>query len=96
MKIEELMETDVSSLAKKQHEYLKQHAIDRLSIVISLLEMDDYKGLEKLIIHSPAGDGMGCNNDYIDMWYGDDKTYSIDGYDIGSVISHLETLKKSI
>jgi hypothetical protein len=60
---------EATNIVEKQYKKaLKNAAIARLKEVIEALEKENYALIEDaLIAYSPAGDGYGCNNYYIDF-----------------------------
>ena len=65
--LKELMTIDPANLAQKQHVALKAHAISVLKAVIEAIEKNQYGKIEDMCEYSPAGDGMGCENHYINF-----------------------------
>lgn len=64
----DIMSIDVDNLKQKQHDALKNHAINILKDVIELLETENYSEIQnKFLEHSPAGDGYGEDNCYINF-----------------------------
>ncbi len=72
---------------------VKEGALTILKNVIKLLEEEKFEELSKMLSFSPAGDGYGCNNDYIDFSSLDKTNHSNkldkDFSDIGTIISFL-------
>lgn len=52
---------------KKYKAALKKAAVERLEQVTHLIIEDKYDEVAKFINESPAGDGYGCDNHYIDF-----------------------------
>ena len=92
MGVKEFMATKPESLAARQHDMLKQVVIARLREIASLLEQDLYEVVRGMVQNSPAGDGMGCDNQYIS--FDDIIEDKHDGSDIGTMINRLEDLLK--
>jgi hypothetical protein len=67
MNLKELMKVDVENLRLKQNEAIKEHIISTLHQVITLVSKDKFKEVEQLLEHSPAGDGMGSENNFINF-----------------------------
>lgn len=89
MELNELMEIDVKNLAKKQAEYLEAHIISKLEQAISHVKSHDFISLAIMTSYSPAGDGYGCENNFIDFRYSKNQD---DGLDILEVSKILENL----
>lgn len=88
MHIKELMEIDVDNVIKKQHETLKNHVIGVLEDIIKLVKEEEYDKIINKIVYSPAGDGYGTNNFYINFSYYEDGEEDID-----EIIDRLKKLK---
>lgn len=86
MDVKEILNMTPESLAKEQHDILKQAAVNRLNEIISLIDEESYSKVESKLASSPAGDEMGCDNYYIDF-------SDIYGEDINDVIEKLVNLK---
>ena len=71
MDLVELLATTPEDLAKKQFEALKMDAIATLRKVAELIKANKFDEISALTEHSPAGDCMGRDNDYIMFHYGD-------------------------
>jgi len=91
MKLDKLLDTTPEQLAKLQFDELKREAVETLRNVAELLDNEKFKEIEKMIEYSPAGDGMGCDNQYITFNH---IHKSMD--DIGDVLNKLVELKKLI
>lgn len=90
MDIKELMQIDVGNLIERQHEGLKRYVVDRLKEITELIHLEQYDKVDSRLQNSPAGDGYGFDNEYINFNYdGCDR-------DIAEVISELENLKMKI
>lgn len=83
----ELMQIDVNNLALLQKEKFTEHCINILRKVIELLEKGEYSQIGNMLRYSPAGDGMGAENHFIDFSYGG---MSIDMADVIEILSGLE------
>lgn len=57
----------IKALAEKQKKELKRLAIERLEKVKQLIQNEELKELKEMIVFSPAGDGYGCDNYFIDF-----------------------------
>jgi hypothetical protein len=88
MNLSQLLQTRPQTLAKAQHDALKDHALKRLAEVANLLTTEKYDEVKKLTYDSPAGDGWGRDSNCIDFSYGLDDTE-----DFGALINKLQELK---
>ena len=82
-------------IQKIQFKELKKHTLSKLVDIVKLIEADKYKSVLKQLNFSPAGDGYGCDNNYITFNNIIDKG-NHDGVDIGVVLEKLTKLKKEI
>lgn len=88
MNIEEIMRIDVINLKMVQHEALKNHVIEKLKEVEKLVMQERYSELQDILAYSPAGDGYGKDNYFINFGYdGNEK-------DLCDVLDILKGLKK--
>lgn len=85
-----IMDLNIENLAKEQYNYLKDHTIKTLLNVIEDLENDNFKSLEKRLVWSPAGDGMGEDNYYINFGYKEGMET-----DLHEIIDEMASLKRS-
>ena len=88
MDIKELLNTRPEQLAEKQFVALKGYSIGMLKSVVKLLETEQFDEARKYLAESPAGDGYGLDNSYIDFNF-----IGNGGDDISEVIDKLEQLK---
>lgn len=91
MDLPQLLQTTPETLAAQQYRALKDHVINKLRTVINHIEKKEYSQIEKLLGESPAGDGHGCNNSYIDFSDTGCGTPE-NGCDIGDVLDRLRQL----
>lgn len=87
MDIKEIMEINIDNLIEKQHHSLKQYTIAKLKNIINLIDKEQYDKVDCLLGFSPAGDGYGCNDYYINF------NYDNCNRNISEIISELENLK---
>lgn len=85
---------NTDNLRQRQQDALLVAVCDRLDEVSRFIASKDFDKARACLENSPAGDDMGCSNEYID--FSDIATAaglpdSRDGYDIGAM---LETLKR--
>lgn len=85
--IDKIMKVDVDSLLREQHDSLKKHTVDCLLMVADLINNEKYAEVEEYVGFSPAGDGYGCDNNYLDLFYYED---------IGYTMQKLIELKKEL
>lgn len=85
--IEELLSLDIDNLAERQYEALKEDTCEKLNRIIKLIKNDEIEEITNLIAFSPAGDGWGSDNHYIEF---------VNGSDIGEVIDLLMRLREII
>lgn len=89
MKLEQLLKTTPETLAVEQHAALKEHVIKVLETTLQAVKDEYYTAVNNLTQFSPAGDCMGCENNFINFGY-DEK----EPLDICDVMERLIELKK--
>lgn len=77
------------TLAREQETHLRLAAVNHLHEVADLIHIGNYAKAREYLDHSPAGDGYGRENDYIDFSSIHPKLE-----DLGDVIERLEELHK--
>lgn len=94
MELKDLLATKPEDLAAKQEQALRGHAAEKLRMIAKLIEDGDYKGVEKHLENSPAGDDHGCDNTFIS--FDELQLAGYQGYttDIGDVIVKLQELQR--
>lgn len=90
MNLSDLLETSPETLAENQHDELSLFVISKLEEIIKLVKVKAYDDLQDKLVHSPAGDCMGCENDFIDFAWGSE----VGPTDIGECITLLQSLSK--
>ncbi len=86
--IKDIMELDVDNLKKKQYDALLKHTKSVLSKMMSLLDNGEFDKIEEeMLCDSPAGDGYGADNVFIDFGYTDEEM------DIEQIMTKLRELK---
>ena len=90
MNLESLLKTSPSTLAKTQHDALKQHAMEVLAGAMAAITNENYNSAKKLTFTSPAGDCMGIDSEPIEFSYGTEKCISF-----GEIVSMLSELKST-
>lgn len=83
-------------IEKKYKEKLKEESLKILKKIVKLIEDNKFDEVEKMLHFSPAGDGYGCDNMYIDFSSLDpdeSEFYRKEINDIGSVINRLKRKK---
>lgn len=86
------MGIEEQSIKKTQHKDLKKAVLKRLKDIVEDIEKGRYKKAEKYLTFSPAGDGMGSDNQFI----GFDDIIELDhrdGTDLGRILEELQRLK---
>ena len=97
--LSELMDIDVSTLATKQKQALISHTIDVLNRVIDYIQGGNWEDVRSMLSYSPAGDDMGCDNNFIDFSW-TKRRHPSEGHmidsplDLGDVIDTLQDLEK--
>ena len=90
MDIKKLMKTSAATLQEIQHRELKLHAIEILTKVIYLIKEERYADVLDFTQSSPAGDGMGDDNTFIDFAFSGNEN----GDDIDTLVTTLINLRK--
>jgi len=85
-----LMHTTPSELANTQHDALKDYVLDIIEKVQTLIVEEKYDKVKELLVYSPAGDGYGSDNHFLNFDYSGHQ----DGMDIDEVLDMLINLKK--
>lgn len=80
-----------NQIAKIKFDKLKEGVLERLKEVVKIIERDEYEKIKKLITESPAGDGYGCDNYYINFGH----IIGKDDMDIEQITTLLATLKEN-
>lgn len=82
-----MKDKEVSGIINKRYkDALKNAVVERLNAVVKAIKEDNLEEINTFIDYSPAGDGYGCNNQYISF---KDVT---DCEDIGDVINALSKI----
>jgi hypothetical protein len=76
-------------IATLQHKKLKDYAVSKLRQVADLLEAEMFDDIRGYLANSPAGDGYGSDNEYINFGGLHDTDM-----DIGELMTTLKMLKK--
>lgn len=90
MDLRTLMALSPEDLAAQQHVELKAFVLSRLQSVLDLVKNEQYATVHNKLENSPAGDGYGDDNRYIDF------SDSGVGEDIGDMIDKLSALKSLV
>lgn len=90
MNIKQQLKLTPNNLAREQFYALKDHAVDVLDKVKTLIINEEFDKIDALTKFSPSGDGYGLDNTFIDFCFTDNK----DGDDIQSVVNKLIELKE--
>ena len=78
---------------KEIHDIVRDRITDKLKEIIKYIENGNYQKIMKDLSESPAGDGYGRDNYYIDFSYVANDLISNDIEDIGTALEFLEALK---
>jgi hypothetical protein len=89
MKLEQLLKTTPETLAVEQHDALKAHVINVLERTLNAVRDEYYTAVSNFAQFSPAGDGMGYDNHFINFGYNEKEPL-----DIVEVMERLIELKK--
>lgn len=84
--IKEMLSLKPENLAAQQHEALKQYVVQKIKDFNQLINSEKYEEALNLLANSPAGDGYGCDNEYLDF----SETGS---EDIGCILRKLKSLQ---
>ena len=85
MDVNEIFKLDVSNLAAAQHKALDAHVKNIIKQVIDIIVEERYDDIEELCSWSPAGDGYGCDNYYIN--------FGLKGSDVPEHLTHLDIVQ---
>jgi len=86
--IKELLSINPDTLKNEQYLELKNHAKSILTRIIGLLDSDRLDDIESFMQESPAGDGYGLDNYYINFNFSDSEY----GDDIECLLNKLKSL----
>lgn len=78
------------ALAIKHKNNLKKHVIERLKVVQNLISEEKNYALKDMLSFSPAGDGYGCDNYFIDFSEDGDSD-ALDINDVVTIIDYFNT-----
>ncbi|WP_010497812.1 hypothetical protein [Paenibacillus elgii] len=91
MDLKTLMNTRPEELAKVQYSAFKSHVISILEQTIQNIYDENYVSILDKLVYSPAGDGYGCDNHFINFSYDQD---NIDNaIDLYEAVEKLQSLK---
>lgn len=84
-------------IATQKYEYVKKRSLEIIDNLRKCIASDRFDEAEGMLEHSPAGDGYGCNNDYLDFIsvFNNDESKP-EMADIGYIIYTLRELKNTI
>lgn len=91
MENETIMDIDINNLKQKQYEFLYKHIEKIFNGILKDLKKEDLQSVYNKLIFSPAGDGWGTENYYINFSYKKDE--EMDLYDILEKMSDLLDIK---
>lgn len=81
--LDDIMSINVDNLKQKQLAALKAHVLAKLSQIHILIGQNKFNEVKEYLIHSPAGDGYGDDNYYINF-----------GWELNSNLDLCEVLEK--
>ena len=92
-----LLDAKVSKkeIARMKFEVIKPAVIGRLQAIIELIKKDQYSKIDDYVSHSPAGDCMGTDKNFIDfsdLW----ESKNNEGEDITDACAFLNQLKEQM
>lgn len=91
--LSEIMSINVDNLREKQYQALKKHVVEVLKKITDIIQNDgDLNKVVEMLAYSPAGDGYGCDNDYINFGI-QSENENLKYMDIGDVCHLLHNLK---
>lgn len=84
-------------IAKQKYEYVKQASLKIIDKIREHIKSDELDEAEEMLENSPAGDGYGCNNDYLNFIsvFNNDEDKLCQA-DIGYIIYTMKILKDII
>lgn len=85
-----ILDVDINTLQEEQLKELKRHIIEVLNNIAKAIEKEDFKFIKDNMEFSPAGDGYGEDNHFIDFSWGGPTM------DIGDIVEKMEGLRKTI
>ena len=83
-----IMDINIENLKEKQYEFLKEHTLNILEVIIDDLKNNKFDDIKNKMKFSPAGDGYGSDNFYINF------SYNETSMDLLDIIDEMEELKK--
>ena len=89
MDVKTIMEIDVDNLKQKQLEALKNHTINILETIIDHIQLSEFDEVRNYLDFSPAGDGYGKDNYFINFAYTED-----DEMDLGDMLDKMISLAR--
>lgn len=90
--LSDLMETNIYSLAQRQYDALKANTLNKLALAYQLVKEDKLDQIEALTHFSPAGDGYGADNDFIN--FGWNEEYPKDIVEVTEILQDLHKAAK--
>lgn len=88
-KLKKLLGTKPEELAQLQHDELKEYTLGQLRKFTKLIEGGSYEAADAMLRYSPAGDDMGCDNNYLPI-----EVLGGDAFDLGDALEALTDLAK--
>lgn len=91
----EIFKLDVRNLAAEQHKALDAHVKNIIKQVIDIIVEERYDDIKKLCNWSPAGDGYGLDNYYVNFGLNDndipERLRKLDIVQVCQLLKHLKT-----
>lgn len=85
-----ILNVDINNLQEEQLKELKRHTVEVLHKIADAVEKEDFKTIKGNMQFSPAGDGYGDENHFIDFSWGNQTM------DIGDIVEKMENLRAAI
>lgn len=80
-----ILDVDIYNLQEEQLKELKRHTVEVLHKIAVAVEKEDFKAIKDNMQFSPAGDGYGDENHFIDF------SWSGPTMDIGEIVEKMES-----
>ncbi|MBP5459572.1 MAG: hypothetical protein J6Y62_05380 [Clostridia bacterium] len=98
-RLEEIMSINVDNLREKQYKAFKKHVLVILDNISNIIRSDgDLEKVVEMLDRSPAGDGYGSDNNYIQFGFEsqDESKRDMDIGDACRLLSELKGDKKTL
>lgn len=91
--LKEIMDINPDDLKLQQANAMKRYVLGKLDELRDHIENDRINAAREMLEFSPAGDGYGSDNYYLDLDYTGNRQEGFDLYDAMDVMEELETVK---